>query len=161
MKVIKLSVLAASDDEVVSGTLSIQRKRGDSWTVEEVITVVSGKPGSERTLLLDDTQRLVVEGTSNVELVFDRAQAAAVPRPNGRPPLVPTPLSSDGEESDTPAIAEAALRGVGIAEQMAQERRDAAITVAREKLKTAAQAQLQPPKLVSGSALVKPRVELK
>jgi nucleoid-associated protein YgaU len=136
MKTIKLAILPAADNEVVSATLSIQRKKGDSWTVDEVITIISGQPGAERTLLLDDSQRIVVEGTSNIETVFDKEQSAAVTRTVTRTLVGPTPVSDDGVEGDTPftKTSAAALAGVGFAEAQAEERRAAAVTAARERL---------------------------
>lgn len=135
MKVIKLSVAAANDGDVVSGSLTIQRKKGEAWTNEEVITVVSGQPGADRTLVLDDTQRLLIEGTSNTETVYDRSQNAAVRRPIERPNVVATPPDHDGDE-DTPRdkTAEGAIGGAGFGDLQAQERRDQAISEARRKL---------------------------
>lgn len=147
MKTIHISIRAANDGEVVNGSLTIQRKRGDGWTVDEVITVVSGMPGDTRTLLLGNDQRLVIEGESNTEVVYDRDQAAAVRRPVHRPPVVPTPMSTDGEETDTPRekTAEAAISGAGFEELQAQERRDLAISEARKKLFEAQRSGPTPP----------------
>lgn len=134
MKVIKLTISAASDGEVVSGSLTTQRKRGDTWIVEDVITVISGQPGAERTMVLDDTQRLLIEGTSNTEVVYDKEQSAAVIRPVERPQASPSRLNTDGDEDTGPSLVDESMRGPGLTALQEQERRDRAITEARQKL---------------------------
>lgn len=139
MKVIKVSVNAARDGEVVSGVFMKQRRKGSAWTNEESITVVSGQPGSERTFVLDNDQRLVIEGQSDQQIVMDRAQMAAVPQRVIIPPRPPTPPSNDGEETSTPSTP--GSRDMSVQELTAaqqQERRDAAITAARLALKSKA-----------------------
>lgn len=163
MKVVKLGITAANEGEVVSGTITIQRKRNDSWSVEDVITVISGQPGADRTMVLDDTQRLVIEGTSNMQTVYDRGQNAAVRVPI-EPTLKATPMSTDGDEGDTPKekTAEGALSGAGFSDLQRQEQRDAAITAARQKVadaqktKEAAQPQPNSAGLVEQTAPPKP-----
>ena len=140
MKSIKLKIDAVRDNEEVSGTLSKQRFRHGTWTNEETITVISGQPGSERTILLDDDQRLVIEGYSNVKMVYNReqmvAQPVAQPTPSERPR--PTRLPSDefgDEESPEKPAVERALEGSELMQSFRQEERDRMITAAREKLK--------------------------
>lgn len=139
MKVIRIAINAANDGDKVSGSISIHRRRSGAWVVDEVINYISGDPGAERTFLLADDQRLVVEGESSTTVVYDREQSAAVPRLVETQSVAPTPLDTDGkEQGDTPAIAENAIYGQGLSEAMAQERRDALVTAARQKLKEAA-----------------------
>jgi hypothetical protein len=134
MKVIKFSIHPAADGEVVNAAVSIQRKRGDAWLIDEVISIVSNQAGAERTLVLDDTQRIVIEGTSNTEVVYDREQNAAVTRPVERPPVKATPPSTDGDEDTGPSLIDKAMGGSEFNALKEQERRDQAIQAAKEKL---------------------------
>lgn len=134
MKLIKIAVYEATDGEVVSGALTIQRKRGDTWVVESSTTFVSGTPEAERVLLLEDSQRVVVEASSNKKLVYDRPQAAAVPRQMPpRPKMADVP--SDAEESPPVPLSEQARYGDALLAAMQQETRDRLISEARAKLK--------------------------
>lgn len=144
MKMIKIGFFAVHDGEIVSGTITKLRKRGDTWVVDETIAVMSDEPGAQREILLEDNQRLVIDATSNTKIVMDKEQNAAVRVPVD-PVRASTPLSTDGEERDTPDIAESAIRGVGILDAAKQDEKDKAITAARQKLKDqqAAQAKAQ------------------
>ena len=148
MKVVVIEMRAAADGEVVSGKIVVERRRTDYWVRENEIMVVSNQEGARRELLLADNQRLVVEGTADVEVVFDRTQSAAVPKQVART-TVASPPDTDGEERDTGAIAEAAISGAGIDRAMAEERQAAAISAARQRLAEARREPLQepPPKL--------------
>lgn len=141
MKVVVIEMRAAADGEVVSGKIVVERRRTDYWVRENEIMVVSNQEGARRELLLADNQRLVVEGTADVEVVFDRTQSAAVPKQVART-TVASPPDTDGEERDTGAIAEAAISGAGIDRAMAEERQAAAISAARQRL---AEARREPP----------------
>lgn len=143
MKMIKVGFYPVGDGQIVSGTITKLRKKGDTWTVEETIAVNSDEPGREREVLLDDSQRLVIDATSNTKIVLDRSQNAAVRVPTNDPRPSATPLSTDGTE-DTPSIAESAIQGVGITDAVRQEEKDKAITEARNKLKAQQEAQAQP-----------------
>lgn len=79
MKAIVVEVHAIRDGERVSASVIIERKRDDQWIREKVIDVASGMADSKRRLLLEDDQRVVIEGKSNVEYVFDKEQNASVP----------------------------------------------------------------------------------
>jgi hypothetical protein len=134
MYTVKIAVSPIRDGEVVSGTIQTQRKRpGGQWVAEGNVTVVSGQPGDDRTIPLEDDQRLVVEMTSNMEMVVDREQATSYMRQ--KEPPKPTPPSRDGEEKDTPDIAANAQKGEELKRLQEQERRDQAVSAAREKAK--------------------------
>lgn len=135
MKSVKVIVSAIRDGEVVSGVFVKQRRRGDTWLNEESINVVSGEPGSERTFLLGDDQRLIIEGRSDMKVVYDRGQGAALPVRSQEPRPAPTPPDTDGTESPEVPAVELAQRPAELAALQAQEKRDAAITAARLRLK--------------------------
>lgn len=135
MKSVRVIVSAIRDGEVVSGVFVKQRKRGDAWLNEESINVVSGEPGSERTFLLGNDQRLIIEGQSDVKIVYDRNQSVALPVQSREPRPEPTPPDTDGTESPATPAVELAQRPAELAALQAQEKRDAAITAARLRLK--------------------------
>lgn len=79
MKAIVVEVHAIRDGERVSASVIVERRRSDHWVREKVTDVMSGMPDSKRRILLEDDQRVVIEGRSNVEYVFDKEQNASVP----------------------------------------------------------------------------------
>ena len=135
MKSIKVGVFAVFDGDVVTASLIVQRKRGDSWVNESAITVLSGQPDSERIMLLEDNQRLVVEGSSNTRTIYDRSQMAAVPVRSASPMAKHTPETTDGDESPVVPADLRAQVGEEFMDLLTQEQRDQAVTVARLKLK--------------------------
>lgn len=136
MKTVKISFHPIRDGEVVSATILKQRKRADYWVNEDMIAVNSNEPGAERQILLDDSQRLVVEATSDVQVVYDKTQNAAVPRKSVEPKPPATPVDADGEElsPETPAV-DLAQTGKELQTLAQREARDRAITEARERIK--------------------------
>ena len=139
MKSIRIVVSAVRDGEVVSGVIMKQRKKGDAWTSEEAITVVSSDPGADRTFVLDDDQRLIIEGKSDMHVVFDRDQFSS--RIEKGPAPTATPTALDGDESPKKPAIDLAQEPGALSEAAAQERRDAAVTAARQTIK-----KNQPPK---------------
>lgn len=97
MKVIKVEVLPAKDGDIVNATIVREQKKNDTWNRMEAFDVTSGFPESKREFLLDDDERIVVEAQQQYEVIYDRAQAAAV--------LVP----SDPKKRDQKLAADAAL----------------------------------------------------
>ena len=134
MQLIKVSVNAIRDGEVVLGVILKQRKRGDAWTNEESFTVVLGEPGAERTFVLQDDQRLVIEAKSNQKIVYDPVQNMAR-QVTVEHTLVALPPDTDGDESPAVSAVDLAQTPKELAALQAQEKRDAAITAARQKLK--------------------------
>jgi len=134
MKTVKVAIEAASDDEVAVAIISYQRKRGDTWIQENQVTILSDQPENERTILLDDDQRLVIEGQSNKVLVQDVANFTSRYETDPEFPkrFRPTPPDRDGEEKDTPDLVKEAQRPENIAKAQAEEARAAAITQGRQ-----------------------------
>lgn len=137
MKSIKISIAPIRDGEVVSGVYMKQRFRNGTWLNEESITVVSDQPGNERTLLLDNDQRLVIEGKSNKKMIYDKDQATAREVEDNTLPTPASPVDSDGDESPRKPAVDRAMEPKAMSEAEAEERRQAALTAARQKLKEA------------------------
>jgi hypothetical protein len=135
MKSIKISVNAIRDGEVASGAIMKQRKRGETWVNEETISIVSGEPGSERTFILDNDQRLIIEAVSNVKVVYDREQSVATPQISPLVRQVASPVDTDGDESPQKPALDRALEPRQLEIAAAEERRLAAIAAARQKLR--------------------------
>lgn len=68
-----------------TATIYIEKKRGETWHREETIVVEPGAKDSARTLLVENDQRIVIEGWSETTMVYDREQMANVPRTVPRP----------------------------------------------------------------------------
>lgn len=125
MLILKVGLHAMRDGERASGTLSIDQKKGDSWTRIRNIDLVSGTPGAEQTVPLESGQRISFEGSSNVEIVYDRVQNAAVPRPK----LAPQRPAGAEEDEYSP---EKPLADIA-AEQFEEQKRQAALQKVREE----------------------------
>lgn len=84
MKVVEVTLRSSRDDEDVDGTIMLETKRGDTWNREQAFDVTSGTDAAHRTFLLEDDQRVVVEGRPREAIVLDRDQRAAVRVPADR-----------------------------------------------------------------------------
>lgn len=117
MFTVKVLVTPVRDGDKASGSVHVDRKKGDSWARENSMNFVSGDPSAERTILVENDQRLIIEGSSNTEIVYDRAQGAAVTRerpitvqPTRDPDLSPEkPLADQAAEDFAAAQRKAAL----------------------------------------------------
>lgn len=118
---LKISISPVRDGERVSGTLAIDRRRGDAWVGEKTLTLVSGDPGAERTIMLADDQRITFTGSSSTEIVYDKQQMAAVRVPKAPPAA--SPVDDDDLSPETPLADIAAQQ---FEEQKAAEARIAA-----------------------------------
>lgn len=77
MKTVRILIQAVRTGERVSSVVRIERRRGNAWTQEREYTAMSGDKSADRTLLLQDDQRLIIEGQAAVEMVMDPAQFCA------------------------------------------------------------------------------------
>jgi len=135
MKLIKFAIFEAVDGEIVSGTITKQKKRGEAWVVEDVTAFSTDEGHGERVFLLEDEQRLIIEGAASTKIIYDKEQNAArpVPMPQKRPI---TAAGADADESPAVPAVELAQSGKGYMAALEQERRDKLITEARERVKT-------------------------
>lgn len=77
MKLVKVEILPAHDGEVVTATITEETKRGGSWEEGSKNTVLSGTPQASRSMMLDDDDRVIIEGKVEAEVVLDNDQRAA------------------------------------------------------------------------------------
>jgi hypothetical protein len=81
MKIVRIEVLPASDGDVVAALVVLQKQSGSAWTEVERHVVLSSEHRGARQLLLEEDERVVVDGRTQVELVMDKEQNAVVTRP--------------------------------------------------------------------------------
>src|SRR5678816_1420242 len=132
---LKLVLSAIRDGEKASGSIAIDRKKNDMWVRESSIDLVSGTPSAERTILLENDQRMVLEGSSNVEVIYDKEQNAAVPKEKVLP---------DAKPDDPDLSPEKSLADLAAEEFEAGQRRAAVAKVQEEnarKVKEEAEAK--------------------
>lgn len=139
MKVVKIEVHPIRDDEQVSGSIIIQRKRGDSWMQVRAISVISDTPTAMQNVPLQDDERVIVELSTTAKRVYDPVQKAVVAAP--APPSRPAGPEEDDYSSEVP-LDEQSLRGDNLKQHLDQMQRDRLLTEARAKLKAI---QTQPP----------------
>lgn len=77
MQIVKVEVLPIREGESVVANLIVEGRKGETWNRVKVITVTSGTPESQRQIVLQDGERLVVEGESKKVVVYDREQNMA------------------------------------------------------------------------------------
>ncbi len=77
MKVVKVEILPARDGEVVTAVITEETKKGGSWKEGSKNTVQSGTREASRSILLDDDDRVIIEGKVEAETVLDLEQRAA------------------------------------------------------------------------------------
>jgi hypothetical protein len=108
MKLVRIEVLPARDNEIVVATIIEQRREGGAWREIRRQKVRSDEVARERTMLLEDNERVIfeepnerviVDGLAQVETVIVPEERAAVPRmavaelvPVAEPTLLAGPL---------------------------------------------------------------------
>jgi len=97
VKSVQVIVSGAHDGEQVSVTLRVERQEGTKWLQVKEMNYTSGHGGAERKLLLEDNERLVVEGVADTETYFDKNQNAYLQRPKAR---VEEAIREDPEKED-------------------------------------------------------------
>jgi hypothetical protein len=79
MKVVKVEILPMNAGEVVTGTIKVEGGKSEGYEN----SVESGTPQASQTLILNDDQRVVIEGKVEDEVQFDLDQRAAKKVPLG------------------------------------------------------------------------------
>jgi hypothetical protein len=92
MKMIKVELLPARDGDVVKGVLREQKRIGQGWV--EVQRYELG-PGAARVVLLEDDERIIIEGKASTKVIVDPIQGAAMEVPD---------LDTETEASELPEI---------------------------------------------------------
>lgn len=81
MKVVRIEILSAQDGVTERATLKVERQEQDAWKEDASYGMITGDPTGVRQIMIDDNQRIIIEGSSAYELVFDKEQMATVRRP--------------------------------------------------------------------------------
>lgn len=108
MKAIEVVIHSVGTGEEVVANLIVEQQKGEIWNRSKVITVVSGSPEASRRLLLEDNERLVIDGTTSKKVVYDREQNMA------------KVVDADPEVREKQAAAEAAQREANVAREQKQ-----------------------------------------
>jgi hypothetical protein len=77
MKVVKVEVLPAKDNEVVSAVIIEETNKGGTWKETAKNTVQTGTAEARRTILLDEDDRVIIEGKVEGEVIYDHDQKSA------------------------------------------------------------------------------------
>lgn len=77
MKIVNVEVLPLRPQEQVGATIIVEKRRGDTWTRSKAFDVTSGTPEANRRILLDDDERVVIEGAAKTIMQYDPVQNAA------------------------------------------------------------------------------------
>jgi len=75
MKLVKLEVLPAQDGQTVKAVVKEQKRVGDKWQNTKQEPLV---PGVSRVIMLEDDERVVVEGAAARKLIIDPLQSAVM-----------------------------------------------------------------------------------
>jgi len=78
MKLVKIEILPARDSDVVRCLIRQQRRKGGTWEEIERHIVSSGTPEASRVMLLEDDERVIVEGGAMRKTIIDHEQMAAM-----------------------------------------------------------------------------------
>jgi hypothetical protein len=81
MKVVKVEILPAKDGDVVTAVVIEETKKGGAWKEGSKEVVFSGTPAAVRTILMDDEDRLIIEGKVEAKVVYDPVQMATAYEP--------------------------------------------------------------------------------
>ena len=82
MKIVEVNIRASEAGEVAYGVVAVQRRdEGSStWYTDRAFFIRSDDMSANRSMLLEDNERVIVEGRSNVEMVFDAKQNMMMPK---------------------------------------------------------------------------------
>lgn len=78
MKVVLVEILSTNDNEKVDATIIVEQKRGEGVRRINAWDVTSGFPEAKRRILLEDDERVVIEGRGGPVKVYDPKQMALV-----------------------------------------------------------------------------------
>jgi hypothetical protein len=79
MKLIKIELLPARDGQTVKGVLREQKRIGQGWVEIERHVL---DQGAARVVLLEDDERIIIEGRASTKVVVDPIQGAAMEVPD-------------------------------------------------------------------------------
>ena len=74
MKVINIALQPAGQGQTVIGFAAVQKREGSRWITTDIFQLRTGDPSQSRQMLLEDDERIIIQGTSNVEQKYDPDQ---------------------------------------------------------------------------------------
>lgn len=77
MQVVTIKVDPVRENESGQVNIMVEAKKGDTWNRVKVQTVASGAADSERRIVLQNDERLVIEGNTTKQVVYNRDQNMA------------------------------------------------------------------------------------
>lgn len=83
MIVVEMFVRSSSSEEKGSSVITIEKKIGEVWEKVKVWPVTLGSKEANKKILLEEGQRVIVEGSAARALVYDKDQMALVVAPRG------------------------------------------------------------------------------
>lgn len=81
MRILEIKLVPSRDGAQERFTISIHRKRNDEYISYSSYDVMAGDKDAERRIMIEDTDRLVIEAQADHTLVYDRDQMVATPAP--------------------------------------------------------------------------------
>lgn len=78
MKMVDINIRAATAGEVVYGVIVLQEKEANHWHTKELIEISSMGVSAQRSMLLEENERIIVEARSNIVEVLDPKQNVVV-----------------------------------------------------------------------------------
>lgn len=88
MKLVVVEIQAAAVGEIAVGVAVVQRRTGaQRWEIIDTYPLKSNDVTTKRTLLLDDDERVVIEGVGSVQGVYDPTQNMVKKVNVGEPPI--------------------------------------------------------------------------
>jgi hypothetical protein len=100
MKIVRIEVQAVQDGTNDGAQIRIEKQRGELWVPLRSWDVVSGTVQAQRTLLLEDGERVVVEGGAVMVEEYDREQNAVKWKQQTLFPEQVTEGEGDAENTD-------------------------------------------------------------
>lgn len=85
MKIVVVELQADGPDGIAVGVAVVQKRASSGWSTIKTHPLKSNDPSTKRTLLLDEDERLVVEGISNTK--YTLKDGSLVKSVGGEPPI--------------------------------------------------------------------------
>lgn len=81
MRAVDIRVVPTRDGAVERMTVSVESRYAGGWVVKDSWDVMAGTPEATRTLMIEDTDRVVLEAQAEHAIVYDKEQMSATLAP--------------------------------------------------------------------------------
>lgn len=81
MRVVELNVVPSQDGAIERMTISVESKRNLEYVPKESWDVIAGTEEARRNIMIEDTDRIVLEAQANHTVAYDKEQMSATPAP--------------------------------------------------------------------------------